>query len=100
MKSIEKYLQKKLVLEEDIEFIKLIGDKYFTQRSLPDMINDYKQNYPIGKDKNGKKLYKMICSNLLKNGISSEKFLQYLCEDIYEHENFTQFIRTLSRMLS
>lgn len=100
IKSVEKYLQKKLVLEGDTDFIKLIGDKYFTQRSLPDILNDYKQNYPMSKDKNGKKLYKMICSNLLKNGISDEKFLQYLCEDIYGYENFTQFIGTLSRMLS
>lgn len=100
VKSIEKYLKKKLISEEDIDFIKLIGDKYFTQRSLADIISDYKQNYPVGKDNNGKKLYKMICSNLLKNGISAEKFLQYLCEDIYEYENFTQFIKTISRMLS
>lgn len=100
IKSIEKYLHKKLISENDAVFIKLIGDKYFTRCSLVDIISDYNQNYPIGKDNNGKKLYKMICSNLNNVGISSEHFIQYLCEDICQYENFNQFIGTLTRMLS
>lgn len=100
VKSVEKYLLKKLVVDSDPNFTKIIGDKYFTQRSLTDIIKDYKQNFDSEKDKNGKKLYKTICSNLHKNGISAEKFIEYLCEDICEYENFSQFISTLSRMLS
>ncbi len=100
IKSVEKYLHKKLITENDATFIKLIGDKYFTNRSLYDIILDYKQNYPEGKDNNGKKLYKMICSNLNDIGISTERFIQYLCEDICEYENFSSFISTLGRMIS
>ncbi len=100
IKSVEKYLRKKLIDENDTTFIKLIGDKYFTNRSIYDIIVDYKQNYPDGKDNNGKKLYKMICSNLNDIGISAERFIQYLCEDICGYENFSSFIATLNRMLS
>ena len=53
-----------------------------------------------GSDKNGKKLYKMICSNLNNVGISSERFIQYLCEDICDYEDFSRFISTLTHMLS
>lgn len=100
IKSVEKYLRKKLIDEGDPAFIKLIGDKYFTQRSLLDIIKDYSNNYVLEKDKNGKKLYKMICSNLAQVGISDEKFIQYFCEDICEYEDFSSFSATLGRMLS
>lgn len=100
IKSVEKYLHKKLITDSDPTFIKLIGDKYFTLRSLPDIIEDYNLNCPSGSDKNGKKLYKMICSNLNNVGISSERFIQYLCEDICDYEDFSRFISTLTHMLS
>lgn len=100
IKSVEKYLRKKLISDADATFIKLIGDKYFTQRSLPDIIADYQTNYDVSKDKTGKKLYKMLCSNLDKVGITKTQFIQYLCEDICSYENFTSFIATLTRMLS
>lgn len=96
--SVEKYMRKKLITDKDNNFIKLIGDKYFTNRSLTDIIFDYNQNFP--KDNNGKKLYKMICSNLNDVGISTENFIQYLCEDICKYEDFNSFITTLSRLLS
>lgn len=100
IKSVEKYLRKKMIVENDAAFIKLIGDKYFTRRSLSDIIMDYQQNYPSDKDKNGKKFYKMICSNLNEIGINKDQFIQYLCEDICSYENFSQFISTLSRVLT
>ena len=100
IKSVEKYLHKKLIADNDTTFIKLIGDKYFTLRSLHDIIADYNQNYPVGKDNNGKKLYKMVCANLNNVGIPADRFIQYLCEDICQYENFSQFISTLTRMLS
>lgn len=39
--SVEKYLKSKLVDTPDKNFIKLLGDKYFNQRSLSDIIKDY-----------------------------------------------------------
>lgn len=100
IKSVEKYLRKKLIIESDDQFIKIIGDKYFTLRSLPDIIQDYNLNYPADKDNNGKKLYNMICANLLKVGITSEQFIQYLCEDICQYEDFSRFVSTLQRMMT
>ena len=97
LKSVEKYLYKKLIDESDPAFIKLLCDKYFTRRSLYDIIEDYHQNYLKGSDNTGKKLYKMICSNLNNVGISSNQFIQYLCEDICQYEDFSQFVDVLKK---
>ena len=100
IQSVEKYLYNKLIIQNDTNFIKLIGDKYFTRRSLADILSDYNNNYDVRKDLSGKKLYKLLCSNLFEVGISKEQFIQYLCEDICSYERFTDFIKSLSSILS
>lgn len=100
--SVEKYLKKKLVDEPDRVFIKQIGDKYFTQMSLDDIIADY-MNDPRtskAKDNDGKNLYKVITSNLDRIGIAEEEFIKYLADDIYDYENPQKFVETLKKQLS
>lgn len=104
VKSIEKYLKKKCLDENDKAFIKLIGDKYFNQRSLIDIIKDYqndsrtKQNRK--KQKNGKAFYDVIIANLEKSGIDEMTFIKYLCDDIYQIEDFSKFKTQLTKFLS
>lgn len=100
--SVEKYLKKKLVDEPDKVFIKLIGDKYFNQRSLQDIILDYK-NDPRTKasnDNDGKIFYKIVRSNLEKTGMNEAKFIQYLSNDIYNYEKPMKFVESLKKLLS
>lgn len=99
--SVEKYLKKKLVDEPDRKFIKQIGDKYFTQRSLDDIIADYINDPRTSrvKDNDGKNLYKVITSNLDRIGISEEEFIKYLADDIYDYENPQKFVETLKKQL-
>lgn len=99
--SIEKYLKIKLIDENDKQFIKIIGDKYFTQRSLKDILADF-NNDPRTKntrDNTGKNLYDVIVSNLEKTGISESDFIKYICDDIYDYEKPTAFINTIKKML-
>lgn len=99
--SIEKYLYKKLITEDDKAFIKLLGDKYFNQRALTDIILDYK-NDPrtiIGKDKSGKNLYDILIANLNKAGLSEKDFVKYLCDDIFDYEKPTSFVASLTKLL-
>lgn len=100
IKSIEKYLLKKCVKEKDNAFIKLIGDKYFTQRSLKDIISDYELHTKPNSDNNGKIFYRIITSNIYKNGINEEQFTKYMCDDIYSCENFQPFIASLKDLLA
>lgn len=100
--SVEKYLKKKFVDEPDRFFIKLIGDKYFTQRSLNDIIADYLNDSRTSKtkDNDGKNLYKIILANLHRIGISENEFVKYLADDIYDYEKPTKFVETLKKQLS
>lgn len=100
--SVEKYLKKKLIDQPDRTFVKMIGDKYFNQRSLNDIINDY-MNDPrtVGSnDKDGKNLFAILLSNLNKIGLSEENFIKYISDDICDYENPVDFVNTLKKMLS
>ena len=99
--SIEKYLKYKLLDNPDSAFIKLIGDKYFTQRSLKDIIFDYKNDprTQTSKDDDGKNFYKVLRSNLSKIGLDEDSFIKYLCDDIYSYEDLSKFISTLTKLL-
>lgn len=99
--SIEKFLRGKCIIEKDKEFIKMIGDKYFNQRALSDIIADY-MNDPrtsTNKDRDGKNFYKIILSNLEKIGISEKDFIKYLCDDIYSYVVMSGFILSLTSLL-
>ena len=100
--SIEKFLKEKCVINKDKMFIKLLGDKYFNQRSLEDIIADYNNDIRTSrsKDSDGKNFYKVILSNLFKIGISERDFIKYLCDDIYEYEDLTKFSNSLSSLLN
>lgn len=99
--SLEKFLRSKCIIEKDKKFIKLIGDKYFNQWSLYDIIADY-MNDPrtsISKDTDGKNFYKVILSNLEKIGISEKDFIKYLCDDIYGYVDMRGFSSSLTALL-
>ena len=100
--SVEKYLKRKCIDEPDKAFIKLIGDKYFNQRSLQDIIYDYlnDERTARSKDNDGKNFYKVILSNLEKIDISESDFIKYICDDIYAYENPTKFVENLRKLLS
>lgn len=100
--SIEKYLKNKLLDNPDPKFIKLIGDKYFTQRSIKEIIFDYKNDIRTvnSKDNDGKNFYKILCSNLYKIGIDEDSFIKYLCDDIYSYEDLSKFVTQLSKLLN
>lgn len=99
--SIEKFLRNKCVVEKDKKFIRLIGDKYFNQRSLDDIIADY-MNDPrtsVNKDGDGKNFYKVILSNIEKIGITEKDFIKYLCDDICNYINMDSFTSALITLL-
>ena len=97
--SLEKYIYKKIISEQDTNFIKYFGDKFFHVRSLKNIINDYKSNYDYLQDKNGKKLYDMLMSNLYEIGIQEGDFVKNFCDDLYQMVDFSKFKKRLEKML-
>lgn len=100
--SVEKYLKKKMLDERDKAFIKLIGDKYFNQRSLESIIKDYLSDPRTANAHNtdGKNFFAVLLSNLEKIGIGEEQFIKYICDDIYAYENPAKFVETLTKLLT
>lgn len=100
--SVEKYLKKKLFDSPDNTFIKNIGDKYFNQRSLIEIINDYRNDPRTknGKDNAGKNLYKVIIANVNNTGFTEKEFVKHLADDIFDYEKPTEFVETLRKLLS
>lgn len=97
--SLEKYIYKKIISEQDTNFIKYFGDKFFHVRSIKNIINDYKSNYDYLRDKNGKKLYDMLMSNLYEIGIQEGDFVKIFCDDLYQMVDFSKFKKRLEKML-
>ena len=100
--SVEKYLKDKFIDNPDKVFIKKIGDTYFNQRSLKDILYDYQNDERTrkGKDNDGKNLYAVIISNVEKSGMSEEDFIKYIADDIYEYENPTKFVASIKKLLA
>jgi len=97
--SVEKYLKKKLIDEKDRIFIKTIGDKYFTQKSLKDILLEYQRDPKATRDRNGKYLYRKLSVNLQLNKLDEGQFIKYLCEDISDFENFESFNEALQELI-
>ena len=91
-----------MVDEPDREFIKLIGDKYFNQRSLTSIIADYQNDPRTAKsnDNDGKILYSIILSNLEKIDILERDFIKYIADDIYNYEKPMAFVASLTKLLT
>lgn len=100
--SIEKYLRKKCMVDDDQAFIKQINDKYFRVRSLKDIISDYKNDERTKRnnDNDGKAFYKIIIANLEKVGITEQAFTTYLCDDICNFEDISNFVSRMTQLLS
>lgn len=55
--SLEKYLREVLVLNVDHELFRFLGDYIFQQRSLTEIIEEYKKDAEFANDTKGKVLY-------------------------------------------
>ncbi len=100
IKSIEKYLYEVIYNKSNMILRKKINDKYFTLRSLDDLISDFNKKYktqPSGADK---KFYFKLKKDLESRKISEEIFIEKLIVDIKEHVDFSSFRRNLRELLS
>ncbi len=60
------YIYKKIISEQDTNFINYFGDKFFHVRSIKNINNDYKSNYDYLGDKNGKKYVETLALGILQ----------------------------------
>jgi len=97
IKSVEKYLYQKLIVEKDRNFIKIIGNKYFVLQSLESILKEFCANEKD--DCTGKKLFDFLLINLDKVGIDEPAFVKSLCDDLFEYENFDKLKGNIEKFI-
>lgn len=99
IKSGEKYLYQKFIESIDINFIKIIGNKYFTLEPLDSILKECRKNVQVVKDKTGKKLFDVLCKHLESVGLDEQAFIKSLCEDIFSYENFNRLKNNIEQFI-
>jgi len=100
IKSVEKYLLHKLVLNPDLVFIRQIGNKYFTLDSIESILKIAKLNSSIMQDATGKKLLDLLCEYLDKLHLDKEAFVKDICDDIFLYENFDKLKASIENFIT
>ena len=100
IESLEKYLKTNLFDKVDHKYFRLLNDFIFHQRSLTELIDEYRNNSDTLKDKNGKKFYKKIDSELRARNKSRSEIIEmtvdYLLENnTAEVEEIIVFLKNL-----
>jgi energy-coupling factor transporter ATP-binding protein EcfA2 len=100
MESMEKFLKTNLHDTVDHKYFRLLNDYVFHQVSLSQIIEDYKNNTDVSKDKNGKKLYKRIDSELRERGKTRAEIIEMTVDYLLENntpkiDQIVTFLRQL-----
>ena len=102
IESLEKYLKKNLHDHVDHKLFRHLNDFIFHRVSLREIIDDYKSQVDIEKDKQGKQLYKRIDSELRNRGKSRSDVVEIIVDYLVSNsdENIDKIVNHLKRQLS
>jgi len=87
IESLEKYLKSKLLDNVDHKLFRELNDFVFHQKSITSIIDEYKNNEDISKDKNGKKLYRYFDTELRERNKNRSEIVEIIVEYLFENEN-------------
>lgn len=98
--SVEKLLYEKVFKNPDQEFIKLLNDKYFTVKSINQLLSEHNLKYQQEPKEANKKFYFRIKKDLEERSISEELFMSKLSDDLLQTVNFSSFVSNLQRLIT
>jgi hypothetical protein len=99
--SVEKTLQERLIDSPDASFSHDLGDRFFKNRSLEEILHDYNNDDRSRKKSKGDKgLYLVLKRCAEEQGVNEEVFKKEICEFIYERVDFTSLENNLKQALS
>lgn len=99
IKSLEKYLYHKILIENDIDFITYFGNRYFTLVSFEDVVKECRRNEYVTKDVSGKALYEVIIKKLEKERIDEDALVKDFSEYLFEKENFESLKENIEKFI-
>ncbi|EGR3101495.1 hypothetical protein BAV72_22265 [Vibrio parahaemolyticus] len=85
IESLEKYLKHTLHDSVDHKLFRKLNDFIFHQVSLRELVENYKSNYDVRSDKSGKKLYKLIDSELRERNKSRGDIVEIVVQHLLEN---------------
>lgn len=99
IKSLEKYLYQKILIEKDEVFITYFGNRYFTFASFDDIVKECRRNDYIMKDKSGKALYELILKKLAIERVDETSLIKDFSEYLFEKENFSSLKANIEQFI-
>lgn len=100
IKSLEKYLYQKILVENNIELITYIGNRFFVLTSFEDIIKECRSNEYVMKDASGKALYELIIKKLDIERVSEDSLIKDFSEYLFEKENFSNLQDNIEKFIS
>ena len=86
IESLEKFLRKKLFLNVDQVLFRHLNDYIFQNKSLTELITEYKQSGNYSNDYNGKKLFRIIDSELRERRVERSELVTMVVDYLLENE--------------
>lgn len=87
IESLEKFLREKLINKVDKELFKLLNDYIFQQKSLQNIIEEYKNENDVSKDNNGKLFYRHIDTELRARNKTREELVEMIVEFLFDNDD-------------
>lgn len=84
IESLEKYLRMSLVYNVDQKLFKRLSDYVFQQRSLQELIAEYRKLKEFDTDKNGKVLYSLLDTELRNRRTDRAELIDLIVEYLFE----------------
>ncbi|MGN6963641.1 ATP-dependent nuclease [Neisseria sp. P0016.S002] len=101
IESLEKFLKSKLINNVDHSLFRELNDFVFHQKSLTNLIEEYKDNCNINNDNNGKKFYEIIETELEARGRTRQEIIEIILKYLSKNEEkyFSSLIDFLKKNL-
>ena len=96
--AIEKYIYKNIVEKKNKPIFDLLSDKYFTVKSLSELVAEYHNRYDASTKHPDKKFYFKLRKDLEDRRISEEYFITNFAEDLFNLVNFTAFAESIRKL--
>lgn len=99
IKSLEKYLYEKILIDNNTELITYIGNRFFTLTSFDEIVKECRNNDYVTKDTSGKALYEVIVKKLVAERVEEETLVKDFSEYLFEKENFASLKNDIEKFI-
>ena len=84
IESLEKFLRNKLFLNVDQKLFRQLNDYIFQNKSLTDLVGYYKNNVDANNDKDGKKFFNIIDTELRERRVERSELVNMIVEYLFD----------------